>query len=114
MGMQFVASTQGNMFRRYPLHISTEADKCCCFIPPSFKYFMKRKFNSDGYQFHQYQQNKQSPLTLTELTEHNKTTTYDVGNPGKLHTLFRNLQNVSLRKWFVAHSKHVPNMLHSA
>ena len=82
MGMQFVASTQGNMFRRYPLHISTEADKCCCFIPPSFQYFMKRKFNSDGYQFHQYQQNKQSPLILSELTEHNKTTTYDVGNPG--------------------------------
>ena len=31
---------------------------------------------------HQYQQNKQLPLILTELTEHKKTTTYDVGNPG--------------------------------
>ena len=29
--------------------------------------------NSDGHQFHQYQQqNKQSPLFLTELTEHRK------------------------------------------
>ena len=26
--------------------------------------------NSDGHQFHQYQQNKQSPLILTELIEH--------------------------------------------
>ena len=34
---------------------------------------MKRKFkNNDGHQFHQYQQNKQSPLILTELTEHKK------------------------------------------
>ena len=38
--------------------------------------------NSDGQQFHQYQHNEKSPLILTELTEHNKTTTYDVGNPG--------------------------------
>ena len=35
-----------------------------------------------GHLFHQYQQNEQSPLILTELTEHKRTTTYDVGNPG--------------------------------
>ena len=28
--------------------------------------------NSDGHQFHQYQPNEQSPLILTELTEHKK------------------------------------------
>ena len=33
---------------------------------------MKRKFKSDGHQFHQYQQNEQSPLILGELTEHKK------------------------------------------
>ena len=31
---------------------------------------------------HQHQQNEQSPFILTGLTEHNKITTYDVGNPG--------------------------------
>jgi hypothetical protein len=30
---------------------------------------MKRKFKSDGQQFHQYQQNKQSSLTLTHWTQ---------------------------------------------
>ena len=30
----------------------------------------KESLNSDGHQLHQYQQNKQSPLILTELTEH--------------------------------------------
>ena len=39
--------------------------------------------NRDGHQFHQYQQNEQSPLSLTEITEQkNNTTTYDVENPG--------------------------------
>ena len=44
---------------------------------------MKRKYNlnSDGHQFHQYQQNKQSPFILTDHSEHKKTTTCDVGNP---------------------------------
>jgi hypothetical protein len=35
----------------------------------------KESLNSNGQQFHQYQQNEQSPLILTELTdftEHNK------------------------------------------
>jgi len=27
-------------------------------------------FSSDGHQLHQYQQSEQSPLILTELTEH--------------------------------------------
>ena len=50
--------------------------------------------NSDGHQFHQYQQNELSYLILTELTEQSyliltelikhkiKTTTYNIGNPG--------------------------------
>jgi len=29
-----------------------------------------KSLNTDCHQFHQYQQNKQSPLILTELTEH--------------------------------------------
>jgi hypothetical protein len=42
----------------------------------------EESLNSDGYKFHQYQQNEQSPaLILTELTEHKKITTCDVGNP---------------------------------
>ena len=41
---------------------------------------MKRKFiNSDGHQFHQYQQNEQSPLILNEHKK--RTMTYDL-NPG--------------------------------
>ena len=32
----------------------------------------KESLNSYGHQFHQYQQNEQSALILTELTEHNK------------------------------------------
>jgi len=31
-----------------------------------------RKFNNDGHQFHQYQQNEQSHFILTELTEYKK------------------------------------------
>jgi hypothetical protein len=42
----------------------------------------KESLNSDDHQFHQYQQSEQSPLILTEVAEHKKTTTYDVGNPG--------------------------------
>jgi hypothetical protein len=37
--------------------------------------------NSGGHQFHQFQQNEQSSLILTELTEHKNPMTYDVGNP---------------------------------
>ena len=32
----------------------------------------KESLNSDGHQFHQYQQNEESPLIPTELTEHKK------------------------------------------
>jgi len=32
----------------------------------------KETLNSDVQQFHKYQQNEQSPLTLTELTEHKR------------------------------------------
>ena len=39
-----------------------------------YQLIMKRRFNnSDGHQFHQYQQNEQSPLIPTELAEHKKT-----------------------------------------
>ena len=38
--------------------------------------------SSDSHQFHQYQQNEQSSLILTELTEHKKTAKCDLGNPG--------------------------------
>jgi hypothetical protein len=44
---------------------------------------MTESVNSDGHQLHQYQQNEQSPLILTELVEHKSTTTYDAGNPGR-------------------------------
>jgi len=42
----------------------------------------KESLNSDGHTFHQYQQNEQSPVILTELIEHKKITTCDVENPG--------------------------------
>jgi hypothetical protein len=40
----------------------------------------KKSLNSDGHQFRQYQENEQSHLIVTKLTEHKKT--YGVGNPG--------------------------------
>ena len=36
--------------------------------------YKKESLNSDGHQFHQYQQNEQSPLILTDLNEHPKKT----------------------------------------
>jgi hypothetical protein len=39
----------------------------------------KESLNSVGHQFHQYQQNEQSLLIFTE---HKKTTTNHIGNPG--------------------------------
>jgi hypothetical protein len=39
----------------------------------------EKSLNSDGHQFHQYQQNEQSPFVSPE---HKKITAYDVGNPG--------------------------------
>ena len=47
----------------------------------------KESLNSDGQQFHQYQQNKQSALIVTHRTQKNAMT-YDVGNPG-LQQIFR-------------------------
>ena len=35
-----------------------------------------KKINSDGHQLHQYQQNEQSPLICTELSEHNNDMNY--------------------------------------
>ena len=44
----------------------------------------KESLNSDGQQFHQYHQNKQSPLILTHWTHKKETKTYGVGklDPG--------------------------------
>ena len=44
----------------------------------------KESLNSDGEQFHQYQQNEPSPLTfkLYSLNTNKKTTRYKVGNLG--------------------------------
>jgi hypothetical protein len=42
----------------------------------------KYVLNSDSQQFHQYQQNEQSPLTSHIGTDTKNTTTYDIGNPG--------------------------------
>jgi hypothetical protein len=44
----------------------------------------KERLNSHGQQFHQYQQNKQSPLILSHWTwkKPQNNTEYDVGNPG--------------------------------
>jgi hypothetical protein len=36
--------------------------------------------NSDGHQFYQHQQNQQSPLISTELTEYKKNMIYDARN----------------------------------
>ena len=47
----------------------------------TFQYLSQESLNSDGQQFHQYKKREQSPLALTHWTQ-NKTTTYDVGNPG--------------------------------
>ena len=42
------------------------------YIAKNILLIMKENLNSDDHQFHQYQQNKQLPLILTELTEHKK------------------------------------------
>jgi hypothetical protein len=34
--------------------------------------YEKETLNSDGQQYHHYQQKEQSPVILTELTEHKK------------------------------------------
>jgi hypothetical protein len=41
---------------------------------------MRKSLNA--HQLNQYQQSEQSPLILTKLAEHKKSTTYDVRNPG--------------------------------
>lgn len=55
---------------------------CPQFLYPRFIIIFKRKFIKDCHQFHQYQQNQQSPIILTELIEHIKTITHDVLNSG--------------------------------
>jgi len=38
--------------------------------------------NGDGQQFHQYKQNGNKTTFSPQITEHKKTKTFDVGNPG--------------------------------
>jgi hypothetical protein len=57
----------------------------------------KKYINSDGQQFHQYQQNEHYPLTLTYWTQ-KKTTTYDDGNPG---AGWDRLQIVAVLNWLM-------------
>ena len=42
--------------------------------------YEKKILNSDGQQFHQYQQNEQLSLVITHWTQKKKITPYDVGN----------------------------------
>ena len=53
----------------------------CAFHWQSYWTYSKESFNSDGQQFHQYQQNVQPPFTSKQLNI-KKTTTYSVTNPG--------------------------------
>ena len=55
-----------------PITLFTVKTYPCIFTITLINMIMKESLNSDGHQFHQYQQNKQSPLIITELTE-NKT-----------------------------------------
>ena len=72
--------------------------------------FVKESLNSDGEQFHQYQQNGQPPLTITShltTTSHltitsdlkqlntKKTTTYGVGNPGSGLRIYKNMTELN-------------------
>ena len=51
--------------------------------PPLVTVFiLNRNVNSDGQQFHQYQQNERSPLNRLNSLNAKKLTTYDVRNPG--------------------------------
>ena len=38
----------------------------------NYNKLQKESSNSGGHQFHQYQQNEQAPLVLTEFTHHDK------------------------------------------
>ena len=51
---------------------------CTC----SKQQLWKESLNSDHQQYHQYQQNEQSPLAATHWTQKRGGTTYVVGNPG--------------------------------
>ena len=53
---------------------------------------MKRNLNSDGNQFHYYQQSKQWPLILANLTEHN---------------LYHNIWRLKSSSWLGAVTIHV-------
>ena len=41
-------------------------------------FYENNVLKSDGHKFHQYQQNEQSPLILTELTEHKAKKDHDI------------------------------------
>jgi hypothetical protein len=44
--------------------------KCSNMLFHPIPFFKKQCLNSNGHQFHQYQQNEQSPLNLTEHKDH--------------------------------------------
>ena len=45
---------------------------CVILIPLSYHYLLLCQLKSDHHHIHQYQKNKQSPLIITELTEHKR------------------------------------------
>ena len=61
--------------------------KCNYTMHTCYMYY-EISLNSDGQQFHQYQQNDPSPSLTNTHTHTKNTTTYDIGNPvpGLEHT----------------------------
>ena len=54
----------------------------------------EKSLNSDGHQFHQYQQNEQSPFASSE---HKKITAYDVGNQGPGSDMHKNVAGLTVK-----------------
>jgi hypothetical protein len=52
--------------------VKVRGDCLCCWCWLTEHKIWKESLNSDGHQFYQYQQNKQSPLTLTHWTQNMK------------------------------------------
>ena len=52
----------------------------------------EKSLNSDGHQFHQNQQNEQSPFVSPEQK---KITAYDVGNPGPGSDMHKNVAGLT-------------------
>jgi hypothetical protein len=68
---------------------------------------LKEILNSEGQQFHQYQQNKQSPLgSNSNISSMNikKSTTKDIQNPGPGTDRYTNVVELNQLMIFPAHS----------